>query len=104
MRAEERSGGLLATPYAVFLLAFAAYPILFALALVGMHWDLVTTPTFAGLDNVSALAADARFWGAIANTLVFLVIHVPLQVIGALALALALNRPLVGRTFWRAAF
>ena len=30
--------------------------------------------------------------------------HVPLQIVTALALALALNRQLVGRSFWRAAF
>ena len=38
-------------PYAVFLLAFAAYPVCFALALVFMRWDLVTQPAFAGLDT-----------------------------------------------------
>jgi multiple sugar transport system permease protein len=104
MRAEERSGVLLAAPYAVFLLVFAAYPILFALVLVFLRWDLVTAPSFAGLDNVQMLSQDARFWRAAGNTLVFLVIHVPLQIATALALALALNRPLVFRAFWRAAF
>src|SRR6476661_2044367 len=69
-----------------------------------MHWDLVTAPTFAGLDNVRVLAADGRFWRAVVNTFVFLSIHVPLQIATALALALALNRPLAFRSFWRAAF
>ncbi len=104
MRAEERSGLLLATPYAAFLLAFAVYPIVFALALVFVHWDLVTPPSFAGVDNVRLLANDGRFWRAVANTFVFLSIHVPLQIVTALALALALNRRLVLRSFWRAAF
>jgi len=104
MRAEERSGWLLTAPYAGFLLAFAAYPIVFALVLVFMRWDLVTAPSFAGLDNVRLLATDARFWRAVANTFVFLGIHVPLQIATALALALALNRPLALRAFWRAAF
>ena len=57
MRAEARSGWLLSAPYALFLLAFAAYPVVFALALVMMRWDLVTTPAFAGLDNVKLLAS-----------------------------------------------
>jgi multiple sugar transport system permease protein len=102
--AESRAGWLLAAPYAAFLLVFAAYPVAFALALVGLHWDLVTAPTFAGLDNVRALGADGRFWRAAANTLVFLAIHLPLQVAAALGLALALDRPLRARAFWRAAF
>ena len=104
MRAEERSGWLLTAPFVAFLLAFAAYPILFALALVFMQWDLVTPPAFAGLDNVERLATDGRFWRALTNTLLFLGIHVPLQIVTALALALALNRPLLFRPFWRAAF
>ena len=104
MRAEERSGLLLATPYAAFLLAVAIYPIVFAVALVFAHWDLVTAPTFAGADNIRLLASDGRFWRAVANTFVFLSIHVPLQIMTALALALALNRRLAFRSFWRASF
>ena len=104
MRAEQRSGSLMAAPYAVFLLAFAAYPIVFALVLVFLHWDLVTAPSFAGFDNLRLLINDGRFWRAVANTFVFLSIHVPLQIVTALGLALALNRKLVGRGFWRAAF
>jgi len=104
MRAEQRSGSLLAAPYAVFLLVFAAYPVVFALVLVFLRWDLVTAPSFAGFDNVGLLASDGRFWRAVANTFVFLSIHVPLQIVTALALALALNRKLVIRGFWRAAF
>jgi multiple sugar transport system permease protein len=92
MRAEQRSGSLLAAPYAVFLLLFAAYPIVFALVLVFLQWDLVTAPSFAGFDNVRLLANDGRFWRAVGNTFVFLSIHVPLQIVSALALALALNR------------
>lgn len=101
---EQRSGWLLAAPFALFLLAFAAYPIVFALVLAFLHWDLVTPPTFAGLDNVRTLLVDGRFWQAVQSTFVFLAIHVPLQVVLALALALALDRPLRLRAFWRAAF
>jgi multiple sugar transport system permease protein len=104
MRAEEKSGSLMAGPYAAFLLIFSVYPIVFALVLVFLQWDLVTTPTLAGTDNLRLLIHDGRFWRAVANTFVFLSIHVPLQIVSALGLALALNRQLVGRSFWRAAF
>jgi multiple sugar transport system permease protein len=53
---------------------------------------------------VRLLAGDGRFWRAVANMVVFLSIHIPLQIVTALALAMALNRPLVLRAFWRAAF
>ena len=104
MRAEARAGGLLAAPYAVFLLIFNVYTVAFAFVLVFLEWDLVTRPAFVGLDNLRRLAVDDRFWRAIANTFVFLAVHLPLQVTAALALALALDRPLFLRSFWRAAF
>src|SRR5688500_13110838 len=104
MRAEERAGWLLSAPYVGFLLAFAVYPIVFAIVLMFLRWDLVTEPAFAGADNVRLLAQDGRFWRAVGNTFVFLSIHLPLQIVTALALALALNRPLALRAFWRAAF
>jgi multiple sugar transport system permease protein len=94
----------MAAPYAVFLLAFAAYPIVFALVLVFLRWDLVTAPSLAGFDNIRLLVNDGRFWRAVGNTFVFLSIHVPLQIVTALGLALALNRKLAGLGFWRAAF
>jgi multiple sugar transport system permease protein len=94
----------MAAPYAVFLFTFAAYPIVFAVVLVFLRWDLVTAPSFAGFDNIRLLVNDGRFWRAVGNTFVFLSIHVPLQIVTALGLALALNRKLAGRGFWRAAF
>jgi multiple sugar transport system permease protein len=101
----QRAAGLaMASPYAVFLLFFSIYPIVFAFGLVFMNWDLVTAPEFAGLDNVRTLFVDARFWRSILNILLFLAIHVPLQITVALALAVALDRPLAARAFWRAAF
>lgn len=103
-RAEERAGWLLAAPYTVFLAAFAIYPIAFALVLVFLRWDLVTAPSFAGIDNVRLLAQDARFWRAVLNMAVFLAIHLPLQIATALGLALVLNRRLAFRAFWRASF
>ena len=104
MRGERARGLLLAAPYAAFLAVFALLPIGAALVMVFLDWDLVTSPRFVGFGNLSALARDARFWQAIANTFVFLAVHVPLQIVVALALAVALDRPLRFRSFWRAAF
>src|SRR5256885_8438033 len=73
-RAEQRSGWILVAPYAAFLLLFAGYPIGFALVLVALRWDLVTAPSFAGLENVRTLAVDTRFWQAVGNTFVFLAV------------------------------
>jgi multiple sugar transport system permease protein len=102
--AEQRSGLLMAAPYAGFLLLFSLVPLGFAVYLVFTSWDLVSAPQFVGLDNVKTLFRDARFWDSIRNILLFLLIHIPLQIAIALALACALDRPLAMRSFWRAAF
>jgi multiple sugar transport system permease protein len=102
-RAEARVGAALTAPYAAFLAVFSLVPIALAFAMVFTHWDLVREPTFAGLDNVSRLVVDTRFYQALINTLVFLAIHVPLQIVVALGLALALDRPIFLRTLFRAA-
>jgi multiple sugar transport system permease protein len=104
MFGERGSGTLLAAPYALFLAVFSLYPIGFAIVLVFLKWDLVTPATFAGTSNLEHLVVDTRFWQAIANTFVFLGIHIPLQFVVALGLAIALDRPLALRSFWRASF
>ena len=101
---QQRVGWVFTAPYALFLAGFSFLPIAAAVAMVFLDWDLVTEPRFAGTRNVELLAHDARFWQAIANTFVFLAVHVPLQVVVALALAVALDRQLWQRAFWRAAF
>src|SRR5688572_32275528 len=70
---------------------------LFAVVLVFLDWDLVTPARFAGVENLRLLAVDDRFWRAIANTLLFLALHLPVQIVAALGLALALDRPLAWR-------
>ena len=82
---EAIGGLLLSTPYIAFLIVFSLLPIGAAFAMVFLKWDMVTPPAFAGLDNLRALVVDARFWQAVVNTLLFLAIHIPLQIVVALA-------------------
>jgi multiple sugar transport system permease protein len=49
-------------------------------------------PAFAGLDNYARLAADARFWNALANTAYFAAVSVALELALGLAVALAVAR------------
>jgi ABC-type sugar transport system permease subunit len=59
---------------------------------------------FIGMGNFSRLAQDSYFWQSILNTLLFLVIHIPLQLIVALAFALLLNQPLKYIGVFRASY
>ena len=102
--AGARVGTLLIAPYLLFLGVFTFLPVAASIVMVFLRWDMVTPPAFIGAGNLTHLVSDERFWQAVINTLVFLAIHVPLQVVVALGLAVALDRELVLRSFWRAAF
>ncbi|UCI10316.1 sugar ABC transporter permease [Mesorhizobium sp. B1-1-8] len=47
---------------------------------------------------------EDKFWIAVRNTGVFVVVQVPLLLVVALTTALVLNRDMRGRSFWRAVF
>jgi len=59
---------------------------------------------YVGLSNFIRLFNDALFFKSIWNTIIFLLIHIPLQIIIALFLAEILNQNIRFRGFFRAAF
>jgi ABC-type sugar transport system permease subunit len=59
---------------------------------------------YSGFGNYIRLFQDALFLKSILNTLIFLLIHIPLQIIVALFLAEVLNQKIHLRGFFRAAF
>jgi multiple sugar transport system permease protein len=91
-------------PYAVFFGAFVAYPLVFSLILLFHRWNVVTPMEWIGLKNFHRLFSDPLFFKAIINTLKFLLIHIPLQMIIALGIAVLLNSKLKFRGFFRAIF
>ena len=94
----------LVLPYVIFFCAFAAYPLIFSLILVFHRWNIVTPMQWIGLKNFTRLVVDPLFYKSLVNTLTFLVIHIPLQVVVALALALLLNSRIRGKGFFRAVY
>ncbi|HMB89411.1 MAG TPA: sugar ABC transporter permease [Rhodothermales bacterium] len=101
LKLGDRTGYLFVAPYILHLLLFFGYPLLFAVVLVFNRWDIVTPMEFVGLKNFGRLIQDDLFFRAILNTGLFLVIHIPLQIIVALFFAELLNGKLKGRTFFR---
>lgn len=98
-------GYLFVLPYIVFFFAMIAYPLGFAIYLAFHSWSIVQSEKpFVGLDNFDRLIHDSLFWQALRNTLKFLVVNVPVTVVVSLILAVALNRGIRGRTFFRAAY
>lgn len=101
---QNRSGYGLVLPYVVFFLAFVAYPLVFSLLLVFHRWNIVTPMEWIGLKNFERLFQDPLFLKSIGNTLIFLAIHIPLQIVIALGFATLLNGRFRGRGFFRALY
>ena len=104
IRQSEKNGYLMVLPYVVFFLAFVAYPLIFSLILVFHRWNIVSPMEWIGLKNFVRLFADLQFQRSIINTGVFVIIHIPLQIVVALAFALLLNAPIKGRGLFRAIY
>jgi multiple sugar transport system permease protein len=95
---------LLVAPYIIHFLVFVAFPVTFSIVLTFHKWNIISPMEFIGFKNFLRLFQDALFFRSLWNTLVFLVIHIPLQIIVALFIAELLNRKIHFAGFFRAAF
>ena len=100
----DRTGYGFVSPYVIFFLAFVAYPLLFSLVLMFHRWNIVTPMQWVGLKNFSRIFQDPLFYKSLTNIIYFLAIHIPLQIIFALAFALLLNSKVRARGFFRALY
>lgn len=90
-------------PFLIGALALVAAPALISFGLAFTLYDGVHAPRWFGLNNFLLLAADPRFQAAMRNSLSFIVLAVPLRVLGALGLALLLRKRRRGLAVYRAA-
>jgi multiple sugar transport system permease protein len=97
-------GYLMVLPYILHLGVFLGYPLAFAFVLVFHRWNIYTPMKWVGFGNIKLLLSDPLIWQALSNTLYFLAIHIPLQLIIALGLAQLLNQNIRLRTFFRASY
>lgn len=104
-RESQKIGYVFVLPYLVFFAVFVAYPLIFAFILVFHSWNIVSPMRFVGLWNIERLLFnDPLFWKALGNTLKFLMLHIPLQLVLALMIAVILNQRIPLRGFFRSAF
>jgi multiple sugar transport system permease protein len=98
------SSYVLVSPYVVYFLVFVLFPISFSLFLTFHDWNIIGPMKPVGLANYITLFQDHYFLKSLGNTLVFLMLHIPLQLMVALGLAVVLNEKLWFRGFFRSAF
>ena len=101
---SDKIAYLLVSPYLLHLCLFVGFPIVFCLILMFHKWEIVSDMEWVGLANFRRLFQDKLFFKAILNTMTFLLVHIPLQLIIALFLAELLNQKLKMRGFFRASF
>lgn len=85
-------GYVFVSPAVVLFVVFIGGPFLVAIGLSLFSWDMLTPPEFVGLDNFRLLLADPTLLQAFGNTFLFALASVITHVVGALVLALAVNR------------
>lgn len=101
---SDKNGYWFVLPYLIFFLAFVAYPLTFSFILIFHRWNIVTPMEWIGLKNFFRLLQDPLFFKSLVNTLTFLLIHIPLQILVALMFALLLNTKVKLRGFFRALY
>jgi multiple sugar transport system permease protein len=96
LRQEQLDAYLCLAPWAIGQVVFVIGPMLFSFALTFMDWSLLSPPQFVGLDNFQRLLEDELFYTALYNTAYYTFLAVPLHLLIALVVALAVNLPLRG--------
>jgi len=87
---------LLLAPFLLGAALLIGLPALLAVVLAFTEYDAFSAPVWSGLQNFRTIFQRDIFWIAVRNSLVFVALGVPLQLLGALALALLLHRPRPG--------
>lgn len=103
---EWIAGTSFALPYLVVAILFLFGPLLIALYMSLHDWNALepAQSQFVGLENYRTLLSDPDFWEALRNTVYFVVLTVPPIVVGALLLALGVNRDVKGQWLLRTIF
>jgi multiple sugar transport system permease protein len=103
-RREAIDGYLFIAPWLIGFVVFVSGPMIGALALSFMDWDLFNDPEWTGLENYRELADDRLVVKSLVNTTYYTVLSVPLNLIVALIAAMLLNAQVRGQAFFRTAF
>jgi multiple sugar transport system permease protein len=102
-RRNFRLGLLFISPWIVGFLAFLIYPILSSLYYSFTDYSGFGEAEWIGLSNYSRMISDDLFWKSLGNTLYYTALAVPIGVVVAIVLALAMNQPLREVAVYRAA-
>jgi len=118
---EWATGYLFASPFIIGFIIFIGIPMIYAIWLSFLRWNLIADPKFVGFNNYIKMfecganysLVDALFFGgppcnrstmSLWNSAYYTIFAVPLQLIISFTLALALTQKVRIRDFYRAGF
>lgn len=103
-RRTTAAAALFLAPSAIPLVVFVFYPMVQA-AWISLHkWNLISPMKWVGLGNYTRLLRDPATRAVFGHTVSYIVGYLPLVFVGGLALALALNTRLRGRSLLRGVY
>ncbi|MDQ5825038.1 MAG: sugar ABC transporter permease [Chloroflexota bacterium] len=88
-------------PGMLLFVVWTLYPLLHSLTMSFAEWNLIKPSRYVGMENYTRAFNDPVFWLALRNTLFYVVVTVPGQMILGLGIALLLDAPLRARGFFR---
>lgn len=103
-RRDAIDGYLFIAPWLVGFVLFTAGPMIASLVLAFVDWDLLGSPSWAGMRNITRLVNDPLVGISFYNTAYYTFFSVPIRLSLALAAALLLNAAVRGLPFWRTCF
>jgi multiple sugar transport system permease protein len=95
---------LFISPWAFGFIALGVFPILYTFFLSLTRYTGFRSPTLIGFNNYTTMWNDPDFWKAAYNTLYYTVLAVPIGVVVAMLLAIAMNQKVREVAIYRAIF
>jgi multiple sugar transport system permease protein len=99
-----RLGLMFVSPWIVGLVVFIGYPVMYSISLSFTRYSGMGEPIWVGLQNYATAFDDPLVSKAASNTLFYALIAVPLALVIALVLALAMNQNLREVALYRTIF
>jgi multiple sugar transport system permease protein len=103
-RRNLRWGLLFISPWLFGFVVFGIFPILYTFYLSLTRYSGIKAPVFIGVQNYQRMAGDPLFLKAAYNTLYYTLLAVPVGVVVAMVLALAMNRKVREVSVYRAIY
>ena len=103
-RGDGRVAAGFLAPSMIGLLAFTAFPIVASLIIGFYNWPVIGRHTFTAWKNYRLLLDSTEFKTAIINTLIFVILYVPINIVISLGIALWCGPKIKLRGLYRTIF